>query len=163
MQLEADADKLVASGKISDRDIALEYLRGKSGIPSQAPKSAANPNTPARDEQGRFVKHPEPDAEVKLRANMLIAQAENLKSATGIDVMALYNSDPDVREKITSGEWDFTDVLKNHRAEKPKAPAPVRSANGLGMGDVDIRSMSGEQFNRLNEFLERGGRVDGRR
>ena len=159
MQLEAEADKLVAEGVVTKREIALELVRSRKGLPPQT--TPATPNTPPRDEQGRFVaKNPEPDAGVQQRATMLIAQAENLKEATGIDVMALYNSDPEIREKIVSGEWDFTDVLKKH---KPAAPAPVRSANGIGMGSVNIRDMGSDQFARMNEYLARGGRIDGRK
>ena len=159
----AEADKLVASGKITDREIAMEYIRNREGVPA-APEQAAPANTPPRDEQGRFVaKNSEPDAEVRLRANMLIAQAENIRNATGVNVMELYNSDPDVRAKIVSGEWDFTNVLMQHTGAAHSAPAPVRSANGLGMGDVSISSMSAEQFARLNDYLARGGVVDARR
>lgn len=166
-RLGVEADKLVASGKISDRDMAIEYLRNKEGIPAPV---TATPSTPPRDEQGRFVaKNPEPNAAVKQRANMLFAQAGNIKDATGVDVMAIYNTDPDVKAKVLSGEWDFTNVLMQYKAEEPAdapahtAPAPVRSANGIGMGGVDIRHMSGEQFRKLNEFLASGGRVDVRK
>ena len=163
MQLEAEADKLVADGVVTDRAVALELARARKGLPAK--ENPPTPNTPPRDEQGRFVaKTPEPDAEVKLRANMLVAQAENIRNATGVDVMALYNSYPDVREKIVSGEWDFTDVLNAAKAPAARtAPAPVRNANGLGMGNVDIRGMSSEQFHKMNDFLEHGGRIDGRR
>lgn len=161
-----EADKLVASGKISDRDMAIDYLRSKEGMP--APTTPATPNTPPRDEKGRFVaSNPEPDAAVKQRATMLFTQAGNIKDATGVDVLAIYNTDPDVRAKILSGEWDFTNVLMQHKAEAPApaptAPAPVRSANGIGMGGVDIRHMTSEQFHRMNEFLAHGGKIDGRK
>lgn len=163
MQLEAEADKLVADGVVTDRAVALELARARKGMPAKA--NPPTPTTPPRDEQGRFVAKPsEPADEVRLRANMLIAQAENIKNATGVDVMALYNSDPDVREKIVSGEWDFTNVLNAHKDAAPRtAPSPVRNANGLGMGNVDIRGMSSEQFHKMNDFLEHGGKIDGRR
>lgn len=170
MQLEAEADKLVADGVITKREVAFEFVRNRRGLPAKAEPTPATPSTPPRDEQGRFVaKNPEPNAAVKQRANMLFAQAGNIKDATGVDVMAIYNSDPDVKAKVLSGEWDFTNVLMQYKAEEPAdapahtAPAPVRSANGIGMGGVDIRHMSGEQFRKLNEFLASGGRVDVRK
>lgn len=161
-QLEREADALVAAGTIKDRDIALEYVRNKKGMPQQTP---ATPATPARDERGRFVAQPD-NAAVQQRANMLVAQADNIKQATGVDVMALYNTDPDVRSRILSGEWDFTNVLTMAQVQTttdpaPTAPpAPVRSANGLGMGGASFRRMSSEQFAKVNEMLESGVKLN---
>lgn len=159
-QLEREADKLVADGKIADREIALDYLRSKNGaaIP-------AAPNEPAprqRDDQGRFVSAPKPDAAIQQRAAELIAQADTIRASTGVDVMALYNTDPAIRQKILSGEWSFVDVFKNNQqADAPtRTPAPIRSTNGFGLGGADFRKMSSEQFAKVNELLESGGKID---
>lgn len=155
--VQQEADKLVADGKISDREMALEYLRATKGMP--APATPAAPAKQARDEQGRFVA---PDAAAKQRAAELVAQAETIKASTGVDVMELYNTDPAIRQKVLSGEWSFVDVFKNTRqAEAPvRAPAPIRSANGIGMGTADFRKMTSAQLAKVNELLESGGKID---
>lgn len=166
MQMEAEADKLMTEGIVTNREVAMELVRARKGLPPQNTPAATPPavNQPPRDEQGRFVaRNPEPDNASQRRAQMLVTQAENLKAVTGVDVMALYNSDPDVHEKILSGEWDFTDVLKQHNGAARSVPAPVRSANGLAMGSMSISDMTDEQFDRLNDYLARGGKVDARR
>ena len=158
-QLEREADQLVSEGKISDREMALDYLRSKQGIPA--------PTTPApaqrqRDDQGRFVAADKPNPEIQKRASELVAQADTIFASTGVDVMALYNTDPAIRQKVLSGEWSFVDVFKNApQAEAPaRAPAPIRSTNGFGMGGADFRKMTSEQFAKVNELLENGGKID---
>lgn len=156
--VQQEADKLVADGKISDREMALEYLRATKGMPE--PATPAAPAKQARDEQGRFVSAP--NAAAQQRANELVAQAETIKASTGVDVMELYNTDPAIKQKVLSGEWSFVDVFKNTRqAEAPaRAPAPIRSANGGGVGEINIRAMSSEQFKKLNEALAKGYKID---
>ena len=96
--------------------------------------------------------------ELQLRAQELITQARTIWAIAHVDVMALYNTDVEVRARVLKGEWDFIDVYK---AMKPVAapPAPVRSANG-GVGGMNISGMSGNQFDKLNEMLSRGMKVD---
>jgi len=159
-QLEREADQLVSEGKISDREIALDYLRSKKGAPAPAAQTA--PAQRQRDDQGRFVAAEKPDTETQKRASELVAQADTILASTGVDVMALYNTDPAIRQKVLSGEWSFVDVFKNtQQAEAPaRAPAPIRSTNGFGMGGADFRKMTSEQFAKVNELLENGGKID---
>ena len=164
-RIGVEADKLVASGKISDRDMAIEYLRNKEGLPAQNPAAT----TPPRDEHGRFVSNnPAPTeipSDVQQRANELFAQAQTLQKFSGVDVLSIYRSNPEYMERVNSGEWDMADVLKASRsnpapAQPEYAPAPVRSSNGSGIGSVNFRNMTAEQFNKLNEALSRGGKID---
>lgn len=143
--LNQEADRLVASGKISDREMALDYL--KRGGTVQKP--AEQP----RDEHGRFTAKPE----VSQRGNELYQQALTIKAVTGVDVMAMYNTDPAIKQKILDGEWDFKDVYDASKAVK--APAPVRSSNGVPMGNTSIANMSDAQFEKLEEALRRGAKV----
>ena len=102
---------------------------------------------------------PEQNAtELQLRAQELITQARTIWAIAHVDVMALYNTDVEVRARVLKGEWDFIDVYK---AMKPVSapPAPVRSANG-GVGGMNISGMNGSQFDKLNEMLSRGMKVD---
>lgn len=160
-QLERDADKLVADGKIADRDMALEYLRATRGMQS-APEAPAK--TVQRDDQGRFVST-KPDAAAQQKAAELVAQADTIFQSTGVDVMELYNTNPEIRQKVVNGEWSFVDVYKNTR-EAPAAPAtpsPMRSANSMGIGQMDIRKMNSSQLAQLNAMLESGVKIDARK
>lgn len=164
--INQEADKLIASGKVSDREIALAYLRSKEGMPVADNTPAKN--VPQRDEQGRFVSSNSvqaggtPPEAIQQRAQTLIAQADRLSRVSGVDLMGLYNTDPNVRQKIVSGEWDFIDALESVKAA-PVAPAPVRSHNGLGMGGMNFRSMTDDQFAKVNEMLDGGKTIDMRR
>lgn len=155
-----EADKLVADGKIADKEMALQYVRATKGIPT--PASPSEPAPRQRDEQGRFVSAPQPDAEIQQKAAALVAQAETIMQSTGVDVMALYNTNPEIKQKVLAGEWSFVDVYKNTRQAEPqvRTPAPIRSANGVGIGTADFRKMSGDQFHKVNELLESGGKID---
>ena len=161
-QLAAEADKLVADGKISDREMALNYLRATKNMPTpvNAEQPAPAPASAARDEKGRFVST-KPDAESQQRAATLVAQADALSRSSGVDVMALYNSNPDIKQKIISGEWDFVDVLQ-HAQSTPSVPSPVRSTNTFGIGNMNMKSMSDDQFDKLNAMLAEGKRIDAR-
>lgn len=95
---------------------------------------------------------------LKLRAQELITQARTIWAVANQDVMALYNTDPEIRARILRGEWDFIDVWKQLQpAQLP--PVPVRTANG-GVGTMNIGGMNEQQFDKLNEMLKRGVKVD---
>ena len=95
---------------------------------------------------------------LKMRAQELITQARTIRAVTQTDVMALYNTDPEVRARILHGEWDFIDVWKQLKPVQTP-PVPVRSANG-GVGAMNIGGMNEQQFDKLNEMLKRGAKVD---
>ena len=164
--LGTEADKLVASGKISDREIALEYLRNKEGVPAPTTPAAT---TPPRDERGRFTSPNTPapqsevPADVQARANELYAQAKTLQKFSGVDVLGVYRSNPAYAEKVNSGEWDMADVLKAAQSapdQHLRSPAPVRASNGNGIGSANFLNMSKEAFDRVNEELRNGGRIN---
>ena len=106
----------------------------------------------------QLPQQPAEDINLKLRAQELIAQARTIQAVAQTDVMALYNTDPEIRARILRGEWDFIDVWKNLQpAQLP--PVPVRTANG-GVGTMNIGGMNDQQFEKLNEMLKRGAKVD---
>lgn len=156
-----DAQDLVSSGEFKSLERATEYLRMKEGLP-------VNQEQPQpRDAQGRFVAQPPagPDQTMQQRAQALVNQAESLTRATGVDVMNIYNTNPEVKQKVLSGEWDFADVLKNggflqQQAAKPHMPSAVRSANGVAIGQTNIGGMTQGQFDTMNAFLAKGGKID---
>lgn len=104
------------------------------------------------------IQQPDQNMELKLRAQELITQARTIQAVAQADVMALYNTDPEVRARILRGEWDFIDVWKQMKPVQ-QPPVPVRTANG-GVGAMNIGGMNDQQFEKLNEMLKRGAKVD---
>jgi len=161
---ERQADDLVASGQIKSKEMALKYVKAMAGItssePDQQPKTHTQPRTP----DGRFAssqqQQTEPDAETKARARILAAQADKIKSSKGLDVAALFQTDPEVKEKVLSGEWDFYDVAEAMSSQpRRRVPSPVRSSNSAMGAPADasaIANMSDAQFERLLKNLGEG-------
>lgn len=163
--LEAEAEKLAASENIS-KNIALRILRAERGMPAQASKPEAEKPAPQRDANGRFVKA-EPEQEsaedpARARAQELIAQNEILVKTTGVNALELYNTNPKVAQKVNSGEWDFTDVVKAYMEETGgrRVPAPVRSANGASVMGKSINDLSDKEWEALNRKLDMGYVID---
>lgn len=104
------------------------------------------------------VQQPEMNIALKLRAQELITQARTIQAVAQVDVMALYNTDAEIRTRILRGEWDFIDVWKQMQPAQ-QLPVPVRTANG-GAGTMSINGMNDQQFEKLNEMLKRGAKVD---
>lgn len=164
---ERQAEALVASGEIKSKETALKYVKAMAGLPSepdQQPKTQTQPRTP----DGRFAsqQQTEPDAETKARARFLAAQADKIKANRGLDVAALFQSDPDVKEKVLTGEWDFYDVAEAMSQPRRRVPSPVRSSNSAMLSDSmadAIMNMSDAQFDRLNENLAKGKVYDMRK
>lgn len=159
--LNQEADKLVSTGKIADRDMALEYLKLRGGEPIKQQTTTPQP----RDEQGRFASQKQAEgADATQRARDLFTQSKAIEASTGVDVMAVYRSDPDVQQKVLSGEWDFTDVYKSVAGGSQQAAPPlVRSANGGSMSNVSFRKMDSKDLAKVNQMLASGGKIDMRR
>lgn len=158
---ERQADDLVASGQIKSKEMALKYVKAMAGITSSEPDQ--QPKTQPRTPDGRFAssqqQQMEPDAETKARARILAAQADKIKSSKGLDVAALFQSDPEVKEKVLSGEWDFYDVAESMNQPRRRVPSPVRSSNSAMGATPDasaIANMSDAQFERLLKNLGEG-------
>ena len=111
--------------------------------------------------QEAAIQRPQPqpdDTELRLRAKELITQARTIQEITRVDVFSVYNTDVEVRSRILSGEMDFIDLYRQMKpAQQP--PVPVRTANG-GAGTMNIGGMNDQQFDKLNEMLKRGAKVD---
>jgi len=149
--MERQADELVAAGEFKSRERALEYVRLKGG--QVAP---AAPAEQPRDAQGRFTSQADPD--VTARANLLAQQANKIKSR-GVDVVHEFNTNPDVKQRVLSGEWDFYDVAENMQG---RVPAPMRTPNGASIGAMTIANMSDAQFAKLQQNLAAGKTYDAR-
>lgn len=157
---DREAQDLVTAGEFKSLDMAKEYIRLKGGAPA-----AATNTEPPRDEQGRFTsKQQGDDPVVTARAQMLASQAQKIKEKRGVDVMQAFNSDPDVKQKVVSGEWDFYDVAEQlGNSMRKHVPAPVRSPNGANTASFSFSNMTDEQWKRFNQRLEGGAVFDMRK
>lgn len=156
---DREAQDLVTAGEFKSLETAKEYIRLKGGAP------AATNTEPPRDEQGRFTaKQQENDPVVTARAQMLASQAQKIKAKRGVDVMQVFNEDPNIKQKIVSGEWDFYDVAEQLGNETRRhVPAPVRSPNGANTASFSFSNMTDEQWKRFNQRLEGGAVFDMRK
>ena len=87
---------------------------------------------------------------------MLQHQADSIKADKGPDVIAEFQRNSAVKEKVISGEWDFYDVAKAMRQKRP--PAPMRSPNGASGQRNSILDMSDEAFANLEKQISEGKR-----
>lgn len=138
--MDRQAQDLVEQGEFRSIDRAKEYVRMKGGY---------EPQEEAEEE----------DPYLSAKADFLAKQAEKIKANRGLDVMAVFNSDPDIKQRVLSGDMDFYDV-----AETMKRPlSPVRNPNGGNTNVMSIQGMSDEQFARLQKNLSGGKRYDMRK
>lgn len=141
---ERQADALVSSGEFKSKETALEYVKLKNGV-----SVSATPQQ--RDEKGRFAQE---DPVARARANLLSEQAEKIRANRGLDVIGAYNNNPEIQQKVLSGEWDFYDVADNIKQQR--VPAPMRSTNGASVSGVSIAQMTDAQFEQLQKNLAAG-------
>ena len=137
-RVDRKAQELVDSGEFKSLETAREYLTLKSG------------RQPMKAEPQQ-----ESDPVIQAKADMLAKQAQKIKSSQGLDVMAAYNQDSSIQQRIASGEWDFYDVaeyLQNRR----NPPSPARSSNGARSEKVSIKNMSEKQWQALQANLGQG-------
>lgn len=149
--VEDEARELVRQGTVKDLDTAKELVRYRQG--QQPAKKEEQP----RNEKGQFA--PKEDPVVTARIDLLAGQARKIHERQGVDVMAEFNNNPDVKQKVVNGEWDFYDVAESMKKPTKKPPAPMRSPNGAsGAEKSTIASMTDEQFERFEKKVSGGAR-----
>ncbi len=151
--LDRQAEDLVAEGEFKSKERALEYLKLKGGI------SLETPQEQPRNAQGQFVSNNQP--EVDFKAQLLANQAAKIKAKSGVDVMAYFNQNDNIRTQVLSGQMDFYDVLETVQSRQ-NVPAPIRQSNGANVGSVSVANMTDAQFKKLQENLARGIVYDAR-
>ena len=160
--LEMDAQELVRTGEFKTLETAKEYLRLKRG--QAAPETPAPEQQQPRNDKGQFApkdqKADEIDPEARVRAKFFRAQAEKVKASTGLDVIAEFNNNEEIRNKVISGEMDFYDVANEmKKAGRRRPPAPMRSPNGASSSSKNkIDAMSDAEFERMDENIDKGKR-----
>ena len=158
--LVEDAKELVRQGEFKSLETATEYLRLKQGMPVQTTETAQGQ---PRNANGQFApKQNDSDAATKARIGMLQHQAERIKDSRGVDVIAEFSSNPDVKKRIISGEIDFYDLAEemSSKPKKSKPPAPVRTPNGAA-NDQQVNAIMGMTKEQFAAFVKRvqGGAV----
>ena len=157
--LVEDAKELVREGKIKDLDTAKEYLRMKQGMPAL---SSDTPQEQPRNSNGQFApKQNASDAATQARIDMLKHQAEAIKTRNGVDVIKVFNENPDIKQRVIAGEIDFYDVAEEvgKQPKKSRPPAPMRSPNGAANDQQlnALMTMSSAEFKKLEKRIQSGG------
>ena len=163
--MEREAQELVQSGEFKTLDRAKEYVRLKNGVHTESGTQTDSAST--REPHKNSAKtETQPDPVIRARADLLAKQAQKIKQNTGFDVMQEFNENPEIRQKVSSGEWDFHDVveqLNSKPEQRKKIPAPMRSPNGARAETVSVADMSEDQFRRLQANLASGRKYDMRK
>lgn len=164
-ELEDEARELAQKNHMPE-DMALEYLQMKKGMavdkPAEQPRDASGKFAPASATAERD--------ESEARATVLMAQADAFEKVTDGEVsrdaiLEAFKEDSDVRRKVVSGEWDFTDVgryLMKGGAEA-NVPRAVRSPNNGSIKPRSFQTMSDADFAKFNERVKNGAVFDVRR
>ena len=153
--LEMDAKELVRQGEFKSIERAKEYLQLKQGITPTVTQQPAQP----RQANGQFA--PKQDPATTAKIDMLSHQAYKIKAETGLDVIEVFSSNKEIKDKIVNGEMDFYDLAKQMQSQtKRKPPAPSRSPNGASGQTASnaIDTMSDEQFERMERKISQGAR-----
>ena len=153
--LEMDAKELVRQGEFKSIERAKEYLQLKQGITPTVTQQPAQP----RQANGQFA--PKQDPATTAKIDMLSHQAYKIKAETGLDVIEVFSSNKEIKDKIVNGEMDFYDLAKQMQSQtKRKPPAPSRSRNGASGQTAPnaIDTMSDEQFERMERKISQGAR-----
>ena len=161
--LDDEARAMVQSGAVKDIELAKELLRYRQGRdPGSVPVADGSDkgSVPQRNAKGQFTSNE--DAATSARIEMLKHQADRIKAAGGPDVIAEFQNNAEIKQKVISGEMDFHDVADEMRSRKPgrRPPSPMRSPNGAsGQNPNAIESMTDEQFRRLEKKIAEGARI----
>ena len=158
--LNDEARELVRQGEFKSLERAKEYLQLKQGQPVTVPSESSTQQP--RQANGQFA--PKQDAGVTARIEMLQHQADKIKANKGPDVIAEFQNNQEIKQKVIAGEMDFYDVAdylrQNQKSSRRKPPSPMRSPNGASGNNNPnaIDSMSDEQFERMEKRISEGAR-----
>ena len=123
--------------------------------PAQADRARRPQDARASDEESAGV--------FEARAQALMAQAEDVLSRFGTDMLEAFRRDATVREKVLSGEWDFYIaygwLLGRESAQRRSVPAAVRAPNNANTRQ-SVAGLSEREMEALDERLARGEVID---
>ena len=159
--LNDEARELVRQGEFKSLERAKEYLQLKQGQPVAASSTPSAGSAQPRQANGQYA--PKEDPATSARIEMLKHQADRIKGNKGPDVIAEFQNNPEIKQKVINGEMDFYDVA-DYLKQKPsrrRPPSPMRSPNGASGNNNPnaIDSMSDEQFDRMEKRISEGARI----
>ena len=157
--LNTEAQALVSKGIVKDLETAKELVRYRQG--GMPPVADNGTEGQPRNERGQFTSAPKEDPATAARIEMLKHQADRIRGNKGPDVIAEFNGNDEIKQKVISGEMDFYDVAEfmRTRSTRKRPPAPTRSPNGVSETPSGaIMSMSDDQFDKLVERVRGGTR-----
>lgn len=152
--IEDEAQELVRSRKVADIETARELVRYRKGQPSQ---QSSAPQEQPRQANGQFAAKEDPV--ISARIEILGHQADRIMEKDGLDVMAEFNKNAEIKRAVLNGEMDFYEVAEQMKARpaRKRPPSPTRSPNGVnGQINNPIMQMSDEQFDRFVERVRKG-------
>ena len=144
-------------GEFKSIERAKEYLQLKQGFTPAAPEPVQE--TQPRNKKGQYS--PKEDPVISARIDILTHQADRIKEETGIDVMAEFNSNAEIKQAVLSGDMDFYDVKKRIEgaSQRRRPPAPTRSPNGASGSQYNaLNNMTDEQFEQMEKRISQGAR-----
>ena len=158
--IEDEARELVRSGEVKNLETAKELVRLRKGQPTTVSQATQDRGEQPRNDKGQYA--PKEDPATSARIDMLRHQADKIKAAGGPDVIAEFQSNEEIKQKVISGEMDFYDVrdeLNKQTSKRGRPPAPMRSPNGAsGSQKSTIAGMSAEQFAKFDKSLDEEGK-----
>lgn len=163
LELEEEAKAFAEENGIPEK-FAKEYIAMKKGM--QISQDETPVKTQSRAENGQFASAAN---DVQSRALSLMAQAEAYEKISGgeilrDDILDAFQNNSDVRNKVASGDWDFTDVGQYLQKSTGKnAPMAIRNPNGGELKPATFSKMSDADFLKFNEKLKHGAVFDARR
>jgi hypothetical protein len=161
--MEMEAQDLVKKGEVRNIEIARELVRARQGM---APASKTEePEAQPRNAKGQYTSRSEQDdggsdPVTTERIRGLQHQVDKIAAAGGPNVVAEFQSNREIKEKVIAGEMDFYDVADYMRnKQKKRPPSPMRSPNGVnGQIKGTIMSMTDKQFELLEKRVQEGRR-----
>lgn len=139
---------------------------GSDSTTTEQPKPAVN--TPNRDEKtGRFVSNKVQESNTTPsadeRASVLYEQAKNIERMTGVKALDLFQSADSVTQgKIARGEMDLFDLVReSNNGDTKRTPPNIRTNTSRSAGTMQFGKLSDDDIDKLNDYLRRGGVVNG--
>jgi hypothetical protein len=118
-----------------------------------------------RDERGRFQASQPADGGLSARGAFLREQAAEIKTEYGIDMLPLFRDDPEIRDKVSQGKWDFWRALAAYdkrggvkRTPTEQEPPVIRSSN-LADTRVSVEDMDDADIDKVLRAVKRGKAV----
>lgn len=154
--LQAEAREYAQKNNVNET-VAMDIVRYKHGLPI----ADQTPAPQARDENGRFTKAQNADP-ARQRAQELSDQARAIQEQYGENVVEILQSNPDMLERVKTGEWDinaaYINYLRQGNNQRPRVPGIPKSGAHSSVRK-SISNMSDTELEKLERAVRNGARV----